>query len=278
MSEEPLTAIVCSGGGMRSAHGGGFLYALATELGITSPSIMIGSSGDAGNVLYFAAGEYGRLKSIWTERLSTSKFISLLRFWRVMDIDYLVDNVFKKQEPMDVERLKKSSIRWLIPVSDYASGETRYVTVEDGLDPFEVLRASAATPVIYRKKISLDGKRYIDGELGPTLQDHITQALRCGAKRILIINHTTPRNVLTRMIGRAYTAYMPKGIREAIRRDLATDVFHISAPGILVIVVNPLQLPAGKLTRDRKKLQATFEQGIADAIALRHELQNLFQT
>ena len=41
---------------MRSAHGAGFLYALAMRLGITAPDVMVGSSDDAGNVPYFSAG------------------------------------------------------------------------------------------------------------------------------------------------------------------------------------------------------------------------------
>jgi len=34
MTERGKTAIILVGGGMKSPHGGGFLYALATELGI----------------------------------------------------------------------------------------------------------------------------------------------------------------------------------------------------------------------------------------------------
>src|SRR3989338_10270539 len=118
MQDRDLTAIVCSGGGMRSAHGAGFLYALATQLGLTAPDVMVGSSGDAGNVLYFSAGQYESLKRIWTELLSTPKFISPLRFWRVMDINYLVDTVFKEQERLDTDALGLSAIRWFVSIED----------------------------------------------------------------------------------------------------------------------------------------------------------------
>lgn len=82
---------------MRSAHGGGFLCALAQELGIATPDILVASSGDAGNILYFSAGQYESIKRIWEKLLSTPKFISPWRFWRVMDIDYLIDTVFKER-------------------------------------------------------------------------------------------------------------------------------------------------------------------------------------
>lgn len=277
MADKELTAIICSGGGMKGAHGAGFLYALATELGITAPSIMVGSSGDAGNVLYFSAEQYEGMKHIWTELLSTSKFISFLRFWRVMDINYLIDTVFKKQEPLNTDALKNSPIRWFVPMSDYDTGRTRYVSAEDALDPFEVLRASAAIPIVFGEKIPIDGNRYTDGELGPTLQDHVTQVLRQGVKRILIINHTSPWHALSRAVYEGYAAHTPKGMHDAIIRDLSTNVFHMSAPDATVIVVAPQNLPAGNLTRHQGKLQATFEQGVTDARAIEKELTSLFQ-
>jgi len=45
-------------------------------------------------------------------------------------------------------------------------------------------------------------------------------------------------------------------------RDISTNVFAMKAPGVHVIAVAPQNLPAGKLTRDKKKLQKTFDQGV----------------
>jgi predicted patatin/cPLA2 family phospholipase len=276
MGERELTAIVCSGGGMRSSHGAGFLYALATRLGITKPDVMIGSSGDAGNVLYFSAGQCEGMKRIWTELLSTPKFISPLRFWRVMDINYLVDTVFKNQEPLDTARVNASAIQWFVPIEEYDTGQTRYVGAKDSLDPLEVLRATTAAPVVFGKKVPIADKRYTDGEFGPILQDHITQALRQGVRRILILNHTTPRTSISRAIMTGYAAHTPRGMHDAIIRDISTNVFAMSAPECRVVVVAPQNLPAGKLTRDQKKLQQTFDVGVADALAHEVELRSLF--
>ncbi|MDO8522547.1 MAG: hypothetical protein Q7S08_04700 [bacterium] len=277
MSDRELTAIVCSGGGMRSAHGAGFLYALATQLGITRPDVMIGSSGDAGNVFYFSSGQYEGMKRIWRELLSTPRFISLLRFWRMMDIDYLVDIVFKEQERLDTGALNSSAIRWFVPIEDFDAGNARYVSVKDALDPFEILRATTADPIIFGRKIPIAGKRYTDGELGPVLQDHVTQALRQGVKKILVLNHTSPRTIVTRTIMRGYATHLPHGMRDAVIRDISTNVFAMKAPGAHVIAVAPQNLPAGKkLTRNRKKLQITFDQGVQDALSIEKDLRELF--
>ena len=261
---------------MRSAHGGGFLYALATRLGITAPDVMVGSSGDAGNVLYFSSGQYEEGKRIWTQHLSAPQFISPFRFWRVMDINYLVDTVCKNQEPLDISKLNSSPIRWLVPIEEYDTGHTRYVSAKDALDPFEVLRATTAFPVFFGQKVPIASKRYMDGEVGPILQDHITQALRQGVKKILVLNHTSPRNFVTRTIIKGYAAHLPQGMHDAIIRDVSTNVFAMKAPSAHVIAVAPQNLPAGLLTRDQKKLRKTFGQGVQDALSIEKELREFF--
>lgn len=276
MSDRELTAIVCSGGGMKSAHGGGFLYALAKQLGITTPDVMIGSSGNAGNVLYFSAGQYEEGKRIWTEHLSTPQFISILRFWRVMDINYMVDTVCRNQEPLDVRALNISPIRWLVPIEEYDTGRTRYVSAEDAIDPLEILRATTALPILFGQKVPIAGKRYVDGEFGPVLQDHVTQALRQGARRILVLNDTSPWTAVSRAIFKGYAAHVPRGMHDAIIRDISTNVFSMKAQGAHVIAVVPQKLPASNLTRDQKKLQKTFNQGVADALSIEKELRELF--
>lgn len=277
MSERGKTAIIMVGGGMKSAHGAGFLYALGTELGITEPDIIIGSSGDAGNVLYFCSGQYESGKHIWMELLSTPKFISLIRFWRLMDIDYLIDVVFRQQEPLDEEKLRMTPIQWLIPISDYDTGRTLYSGAHDNLDPFEILRAAKATPFLFRKYVSLARRRYIDGEFGPTLQDHVAQVLSRGARNIVIINHfrtwTRPKKLLMRL----WAHLVPLGLHDAVIRDISTDVKLFSAPHARVLFLSPQGLPCGTATRNKEKIKATFDRGVQDALALKDELQELFR-
>ena len=261
---------------MRSAHGAGFLYALATDLGITAPDIMIASSGDAGSTLYFCAGQYHGIRRIWLDLLSTRRFISLLRFWRIMDIDYLIDVVFKEQEPLDTERLQRTLIKWFIPLSDYDTGATCYVGIKDNLDPFEVLRAAKAIPVLFGKRILLSHRRYIDGELGPILQDHVRHALAQGVQNILILNHVTPWEGTKKIAMRLYTSVIPGGMRDAIIRDISTDTHHFSAPHANVLFVSPEKLPCAPLTHNKEKIKATFDRGVADALALKDELRALF--
>jgi predicted patatin/cPLA2 family phospholipase len=276
MEDRGKTAIIMTGSAMRSSHGAGFLYALAIQLGITQPDIMIGSSGDAGNVLYYSANQPEQMKRIWTEILWTSKFVSFWRFWRIMDVDYLIDTVFRQLEPLDVEKLQTTPIQWFVPVSDFDTGKTRYIGASDDVDPFELLRAAKAIPILFGKKVPLAHGRYIDGELGPILQDHLEYALSRGARNIVIVNHCVGWTRDNSIAVRLYAHLTPPGMRDAIIRDITHDVTAYSAPHAKILLVSPQNLPCNSATHKKEKIRATFDRGVADALALKDELRKLF--
>jgi len=55
-----------------------------------------------------------------------------------MDVDYLVDVVFKQQEPLNIKRIRKSNSRLFISATEYKTGNPKFFTNAD--DIFEALR------------------------------------------------------------------------------------------------------------------------------------------
>ncbi len=104
-------AIVGSGGGMSCAYFAGAILALVRELNFTKPYLAIGSSGSTGTLAYYVSEQYDSIEHIWSNLLSSKEFISLIRINKIMDIDYLIDEVFKKQDILDVDKLKSSKIK-----------------------------------------------------------------------------------------------------------------------------------------------------------------------
>ncbi len=272
-SDRGKTALILTGGGMRSAHGAGFLYCLGAELGITAPDILIGTSGNAGNALYFAAGQYDYLRSIWTEYDTWAPdFISFRRLRHIMDVDYLIDEVFKKRLPLDVAALEKTKSICLIPTTNAKTGKTQYW--RSGLvDPFELLRAAKAIPYLYGKKITLKGRRYIDGEIGPTLSDHIREARRRGATSIVVVDDHRHAGRLVQYALHLYGLFSSPGLRRAISHDLASLTPCQEAGATLCVTAD--RLPAHVTTRNKEKLQLSFGAGISDAMRYRKELISL---
>lgn len=218
---------------MRCAYTAGALVALARECGVTTPNSVFALSGSAGNALYFVAGQYDAIERIWTELLSTRRFVSFARLWRVMDIDYLVDKVFTKQEPLNIPRLRSSMIRYCIPVTDALTHVPRYFSNGEA-DALEVLRAAKALPFLYGKRVTIDGGAYVDGGLSVTFDDLLTRAKDSGAKRIIAIDASGER------------------------RPTPDDE--------RVIFVRRQRLPARLLTTDSRRLGETFTLGYKDMV------------
>lgn len=273
--QESKTAVVCVGGGMRSAHSAGFLYGLGVHLKIERPHVVVGSSGGAGNVMYYAAGQYEVLRAVWTEELSSEKFISFLRFARIMDVDYLVDTVFKKLYPLDRATLRSSKTAYSIATKIAKTGKVRYGTEQDGVDEMELLRASKAIPVLYGKNVALPWGECNDGQFGSTTQDHVDHAIERGARRIVAVDDSH------------FTLFFLQGVIDAIGgKNIASTLsrnygekreLHVP-DGVQVLHIEPRELPVFGITGNSgKELKATFEVGVRNALDRREELVGLFK-
>lgn len=262
---------------MRSAHGAGFLFGL-TQLGLTSPDIMIGTSGNSANMLYYIAGQYESAQHVWcTGALCTRKFISFWRPWRILNVDYLIDYVLKKNEPLDVPAVFKSSIEWFIPATDILTGTPRYFNKRDNLDIYEVLRAAKAIPIFYGKHHLLSGRAYMDGEFGPTIADHVHYAMQQGATRILLINDNSPTTKISAFIEHLYAKFKVPALRDAILRDIDTHSTCITVEDATIICVAPTaEAEIGILTNSRRKLMDAYTLGVQQALDMEAELRSLF--
>ncbi len=238
-------AMVMPGGGMRCAYSAGATVALAREFGLCEPGMILASSGSVGTMFYFLARQYDAIERIWTKHLATRRFVSLLRVRKIMDIDWLVDEVFRRIDPLDIRAVNDSSTDWRVPVTDKVKKNVRFVSKEDGVDVFELMRAAKAAPFIYGKSVILDGIEYIDGDLSrplgtvtPLLQRSISKVIsletvvaRSGKEMIesgrILVRICPSRKYLTRIsvgkapLARAFEAgYMDCASNSAIRRML----------------------------------------------------------
>lgn len=262
-----LIAVVCEGGGMRCAYTGGALSALALKFKCTSPDIIIASSGSAAMALYYLTGQYDAIKAICVRLLSTRKFISLLRFWRIVDIDYLVDHVFKKDVPLDTRCLRKSNTHYFISLTDAKTGNIHYACREDGIDPFELLRATKAMPLLFGKRVSINGTAYIDGEFLGTLGEMVTKAEEAGATDIIVIDNSPGPTIYDLFKWFFRKIYFP---RLGSKKERGANI------GPRIIVIKNKTIPAGLLTTKNETLEKTFWLGYDDAVRSR-ELEDLFR-
>ncbi len=176
----PPFSLVLSGGGMRCAWSGGFITGLQ-DLGLI-PKTIVANSGNAGSSIYFVTNQIRSIKRIYTEHLPGNRFIRWWRLSKIMDIDFLVDDVFKMREPIDWDALSFSPTQVYIACFNITKQKFDYFS-NDSIT-YEVLRAAKAVPLIYGKKVIIDDDVYTDMSLSPytsikNMQPNLSEKVIC---------------------------------------------------------------------------------------------------
>lgn len=131
--------------------------------------VVIGSSAGAINAAYFLAGQAQEAVGIYTDSISNLSFINPLRLWRIIDVDYLINNALRQKLPLDVATLAASPGQLRVVVTNALTAEPETIHVDSSHDIYEVFRATAALPGLYNRRVTLDGTHYVDGGLSDAI-------------------------------------------------------------------------------------------------------------
>lgn len=267
--------IILTGGGMRCAYSAGAMVALVKEFGLTKPYALAAESGSVGNAMYYLAEQYDAGKLLWTKLLSDKKLIGTIP---LINVDYLVDEIFKKKVPLNTRNIEKTTTRYFFSVTNIATGKTEFVTNKSLFDFYEVMRAAKAVPILYRKKVRLGIKKYIDGGVSANIGDLAKQVLTTGATALITINCEPNVRDLSMKLALGLDARIHgKRLRDAMLHDLSLP------PGLCpvsdtakVICISPTKpLNMKVYSNSKEKLVRAFNLGYVD-VAENKELAKLF--
>lgn len=179
------SAIVVEGGAMRGIFAAGVLDVFL-ETGFDPFDFAVGSSAGACNLASHLAGQHGRNRRCYLTQMRRREFSDARRFLRGghwLDIDYLWD-AFGREDPLDVPAVAAARTRLVVGTTAVDTGEPTFFdpTADDMI---EVLRASSAVPLLYRKFVELGGRLFTDGGVSAPIP--VEEAYRRGARRILVI-------------------------------------------------------------------------------------------
>lgn len=251
---KPKLAIVCAAGGTCCSYTGGALIALAKEQGLVQPDYMIAASGSAGSAIYYLTGQFDSIRRTWTQHICSPQFLSFKRIHKMLDIDYLVDTIIRKMEPLDLKKLADSQTRYFIPVKNSVTGKSRYISCREELDIHEVLRATKALPIFYGRKVKIGDEFYVDSAFAITKEHGLTKGIELGATHVLIIeSNARNKNRFQALVG-TMLSYLSnkKTIHDRDRH------------GVKILRLGPDKNPAPPVTRNSTLLTAAFEKGYAD--------------
>jgi predicted patatin/cPLA2 family phospholipase len=187
-------------------------------------SVVSGSSSGAINGAYFLAGQANAAVEIYVEHLSNRLFVNPRRFWKIVDIDYMVDHALKINLPLDVESLRRSSSVLEITVTNAVTGQPRTLNGHDiENDIYEVIRATAALPALYNRRVKLADGYYVDGAASDTVP--VMSALSTGVNGVLAVLTRSPgyRRGNHGFAYRILSSLMARGQSKAVRRLLGTE-------------------------------------------------------
>src|SRR5678815_137748 len=148
---------------MRGIFAAGVLD-LFLERGFHPFDVAIGSSAGACNLASHLAGQHGRNHRCYLTQMRRPEFNDARRFLRGghwLDIDYLWD-AFDREDPLDTHAACAHRTKLVVAATAVDTGDATFF--EPRAEQLsEMLRASSAVPVLFRRFVELEGRCFTDG-------------------------------------------------------------------------------------------------------------------
>ncbi len=265
---------------MRAGFVAGALMALMDK-GLVDFDVALAVSASIPTLAYFAAGQREDIERVWREELNTPKLVcyrnipaaslALSPKRPVLNIDYLVYEVFKKKYPLDIQALLNSKTRCLFAMTKTPDASLAFLSPGDN-DIYSTFKAALAVPGCYPRAVRVGESEYVDGgTVNPlpvkSLLDKkmhrliaiLTKPLDCESEppnfleRALIWRYLHRYDWLWEKLWEAAHAYNEQVLLlEQLAQDRPARAFIISPENTL---------PARFITRDRKKINRTIDLG-----------------
>lgn len=263
------TAWIFPGGSARAVYTAGALSAVC-DMNLSKPDMIIASSGSAPTSVCYLTHQYEIIPKVWLESLSTKKFVNPWRFWKIVNIDYLIDIVLKQSNPLDMSKLAHSDITLYIPLTDSKTGKIEYISNKTQFDMWEVLRASISVP-IFTNLFSVMGnlvgdKFYSDSSPAARFQLHVQKAIIDGATKVIVFDNWHPDdNPTTYFVSKVFASLRNSVFRKN-QLEYIDEVENFTIPEhVEFIKIQPREgLGMSRLEIDNANARKIFKRGYDD--------------
>lgn len=188
------TALVAEGGGQRGIFTAGVLDSWL-QAGFNPFDLLIGTSAGAQNLSSYMTCQKGFGRHSITSLSRDPRFFKLSRTFigkHAVDLDWYFNQVNQAENKLNIgcgeERLKKRKLLFSATKADDRKATFFEPTRDNWLN---VLKASSALPILYKKGVKIDDQYYVDGGLSAPIP--VEEAYKRGAKRIVVIR-TLPKD------------------------------------------------------------------------------------
>ena len=273
--------LVVEGGAMRGVFSAGVDVGLE-ELGLTAVfDDVYGTSAGAINAAYFLAGQAAYGATIYYEDINNAQFINFARVTKMLDVDFLFDEILARRKALNVDRVLASPSRFFISLADAATGEGFLVPAHKDDPPLmEALKASAAHPMLYDRNVRIRERECFDGGFANPLP--VQDAIDAGCTDVLVVltrpaSYVEPppgfvvRRLFVWKCARGNQRLIDSGLRLHLLANAARDIAlgRRRAPdGVNIVTICPDEgEPAvARTTKKAKALRAASARGARKAL------------
>ncbi len=267
------SALIIVGGGYRSAYYFGVMKVLH-EMGIANDfDTYVGISSGSAVLAYFLSEQLNDIHRICEDYVPRRVLYNprniLLRKKPILNLDYLVDEVFQQHVPLDVSKILNSQKEFIIPVMHYETGIIKYINVKEH-NVFETMKAAMSIPWLTRKFYKIDDQKYVDAGIAD--QAVVKKFLDDGYSKILVLVTQSKLSDLKKnwkevLIEKAFFVFNP-----AIGRMIKYFLFeNMNYKEILneygddkIITISPTKLIMSRFENNKTKIKKTIDLGYND--------------
>jgi predicted patatin/cPLA2 family phospholipase len=256
---------------MRGIFTAGVLDGLA---GSSEPpyDLVIGVSSGAYCASSYLAGQHGRIRRIVTRHMTGTNYANpwrMLAGGSLIDQAYLMGPVTRELEPLDLDALRGSPVRFEVVATDALTGFPAYLPAQER-DCLDAIHASVAVPFFYRQgPVAFRGSDYFDGSVSDPVP--VARALSLGATHVTVV--LTRRGPPPPLAGlsRAFLSValrrwpaIPGAMarRHEVRSMSLEALASAPAPVDVRVILPPADFPVRRFTRDADLVLRGYEMGL----------------
>lgn len=289
--DDTKVALLLEGGAMRAGFVAGAVMALMDNR-ILDFDMALAVSASIPTLAYYLTGQREEMEAVWREELCNPRLVCYRNFAAcsltlsekrpLLDLDYLVYEVFKNKYPLDAERLLGSRTHAFFSATRVPEGTIDFLGV-DGEDIYEVFKACLAVPGLYPETVRLGRGEYVDGgTVNPIparalFRDQnikilalLTKPLDCESEPLSLLERALFWRYFQRhewMVEKLWEAAHAHGEEVAWLEKLAAQ----NPPR--AFIVSPDRMPPARfITRDRRKINSTIDMGYSKVSVLLEEI------
>jgi predicted patatin/cPLA2 family phospholipase len=250
MINDSRNALVVEGGGMRGAFTCGVLDAFLQQ-NFNPFDLFVGVSSGSTNLANYLARQQGRNIELYLDHSLRPEFIRYARFFKggdLLDMQWMWD-IVEKENPLDQQALFSQNPDFYMVLTHARTGYPEYLRAgKDNI--IDGLRASSSIPYLTRQAVEIFGEPYFDGGVADALP--VQWAAQQANIQNLLVIRTRTQNYFADSLKNRCTRY--NQTVDFIRQNTQQRILEICPPDNKKL--------AGRLCKDKRKLQYTYEVGL----------------